>query len=320
MVFSIPRNDTITHVVSDDEFDEHNKLYSLQSTTMLHQSGRGSNGHLTMQRRGSNGTVLMPRRGSNGNSLNHPITRNNSMRDKLTKFKDASFRRSMRFTNGSKHDSFSDQLNNSFHLSGPFKRKVCFAHSTENEIHEIESFRDIPKAEIWWSMEELASSRSQGQVQALTDSSVQRYITVFDQAQRQVHIDRKLPSDCLRELVKYLTKGYLGLEGQYNTEARIESIRDHVASVVRYYREQLHDESNMTSFSESSQSSVITSPTCGNDVRDRNVRNYASKLSAGNRHFAVAMGNAIYLASSRDSRSNMESGQSSRKFCRQVSM
>lgn len=290
---------------------------------------RGSNGNTlngAVQRRGSNGNLLAQqqtgssrnlssgttmRRGSNGHQLSSAKVSGshikiNTFRDKLSKFKDTSFRRSMKFTQGSRMDSFSEQVNNSFScLAVSEKRKVSFTPSRENVVHQIEACSDLPKQDIWWTAEELSESRSKGHILALTDPSVKKYLLAHDGAQREVYTKHKLSSENLKTLVHHLAKGYLGLEAQFNTSARIESIRDHVVSVVRFYREQSLDNSGINfneSFSSQSSCSVMALNLSTFDMRSRNVRNHASKMSASNRHFATAMGNVEYLASIVDSR------------------
>jgi hypothetical protein len=261
---------------------------------------------------------IVQRRGSNGISLSSTKAvgsniKINSLRDKLSKFKDSSFRRSMKFSKGSKMDSFSEYMNNSSQFPvRSEKRKVTFAKRSENVIHEIETRLDLPKKDIWWTTEELTESRSQGHILALTDPAVKKYIRTYDEALQEVHTTRKLSSDHLKDLVHLLSKGFLGLEALYNTSARIVAIRNHVVSVVRFYREQALDSSTSNfneSFSSQSSCSIIALNANTYDMRNRNVRNFSSKMSASNRHFAAALGNAEYLASIIDSRPETNKGK-----------
>jgi hypothetical protein len=197
-------------------------------------------------------------------------------------------------------------MSTSLHRSGHMKkRSVTFARSAENIVHEIESVRELPKNQIWWTMEELSASRAEGQILLLTSLSVQKYVALYTEAKRQVKTERKLPSDSLKELVKYISEGYLGLEDQSNVNARVEDIQDHVLSVVRFYRQQSPDNSTL-SFHDSSSSftssNTTTGSLCNTGIWDQNVRSFASKSSAGNRHLAIAMGNAVYLSMQRESR------------------
>ena len=246
-----------------------------------------------------------------------------SLKDKLSKFKDAAFLRNLSNSSTSKLDSLSDHMRTSIHICDlANKRQVRFAKSTENIIYEIEPLSDLQKEDIWWTMDELSASRSKVQVASLTDKSVQNYVSVFDQAKQEVFTSRKLSSEIMRELVTGLAKGYLGIEAMVRNNQRGESIRDYVVSVVRYFREQsigestLHFHDSVCSFS--SQNSNSTS-NFNSSVRDYNVRKYAANLSAGNRHFARAMGNAEYLAAIRECQENRNSNPS-RTAVRKTSM
>jgi hypothetical protein len=319
MVFLSPCEETIANLVSDDEMDDIDKANEAKCKSMAHFRGenngnasmqrRGScgenNGNASMQRRGSCGNMKMQRRGSNGGNAMNANGRMNSFRDKLSKFKDASFRNSMRMSKSNRMDSSNDLMNTSIHLTtNPKERRVSFVKSSANVVHPIESRFDLRKKEIWWTIEELAVCRSEGQILALTDASVKRYLKIYEQAQHQVHTDRKLSSETLKELVACLSKGYLGLEAQFNTNLRIESIRNHVVSVVRYHREQSSGSCmvnlNESFSSQSSFSSNAPNNSNSDDIRRRNVRHYSAKLSTGNRNFAAAMGNAEYFASKRE--------------------
>ena len=299
-MLSVPSSTATAAVVNNAEIYEQNKNNTSKPVPLRASGGGSGNSKGVMQRRGSTGISLNSMNGVGSN------VRINSFRDKLSKFKDSSFRRSMKFTRGNKMDSFSEQLNNSSHISTVSeKRKVTFAKSRENVVNEIEVRSDLPKHDIWWTSEELAESRSKGHILALTDPSFQKYIQTYDEAQQEVHASRKLSSDRLKELVYLLSKGFLGLEALSNASIRLETIEDHVVSVVRFYREQCLDNGAINfneSFSSQSNCSVIALNKNTYDVRSRNVRNHSSKMSASNRHFAVALGNAEYLASKIDNR------------------
>jgi hypothetical protein len=312
MMLSISSNAATAATINDAEFYEQNKFNTWASKNIPLRTSSGGNGNSlngTMQRRGSTGYGIA----LNSTKVTGSNIRINSFRDKLSKFKDSSFRRSMKFTKGSKMDSFSEQLNNSSHFPAVSeKRKVTFAKSRENVVHEIEACLDLPKKDIWWTAEELTESRSKGHILALTDPCVKKYILTYDEAQREVHTRRKLSSDQLKELVHLLSKGYLGLEALFNTSVRVEAIRDHVVSVVRFYRELSLENSAMNfneSFSSQSSCSIIALNANTYEVRSRNVRNHSSKMSASNRHFAAALGNAEYLASIIDSRPERNGGK-----------
>jgi hypothetical protein len=305
MLLSIPSNAATAATINDAELFEQSKYNALTPQNVNLRVSGGSTGNML------NGAIQ--RRGSNGNSLHGSNIRISSFRDKLSKFKDSSFRRSMKFTKGSKMDSFSEHMNNSSHCTVVTKmRKVTFAKSSENAVHEIEACSDLPKKDIWWTSEELTESRTRGHIVAPTDPSVKKYILTYDEAQREVHTKRKLSSDHLKELVHHLSKGHLGLEALFNTNVRLEAIRDHVISVVRFYREQSLDNSAMNfneSFSSQSSCSIIAINNSSYEIRSRNVRNHSSKISANNRHFAAALGNAEYLASIIDSRPEANAGK-----------
>ena len=309
MMLSSQSNTATAAAITDTDFYEQSK----QNTS--------TSKNIPLRTSGGNGNMLVgsfQRRGSNGLSLNSTKcigsnVRINSLRDKFSKFKDSSFRRSMKFTKGSKMDSFSELMNNSSHVPGVSeKRKVTFAKSCENVVNEIEACSDLPKKDIWWTAEELAESRSKGHILALTDQTVKKYILTYDEAQRDVHTRRKLSSDLLKELVHLLSKGFLGMEALFNTSKRVDAIREHVVSVVRFYREQSLGNSAINfneSFSSQSSCSITALNISTYDIRSRNVRNHSSKMSASNRHFATALGNAEYLASIIDSRPESNGGK-----------
>jgi hypothetical protein len=227
-------------------------------------------------------------------------------RDKLCKFKDVAFLRNLSNSSSSKLDSLSDHTRNSIRITDVIaKRQVSFAKSSENKVYEIESLSMLRKDDIWWSIDELVAFRAKGQMASLGNWTVQKYVADFDQAQREVLTSRKLSSESMRELVTGLAKGYLGLETLLRINQRSESIRDHVVSVVRFFREAsglestIHLNDSVSSFSSQNSNSKFI---FNLHVRDQNVRKYAANLSAGNRHFARAMGNAEYLAAIRDCR------------------
>jgi hypothetical protein len=292
-VFFIPSNELL--VSSSDRHRSHATVDCLNSiklkSTKSQQSERGGN------------TTNMVCKGTT-HSCAPSINRQNSFRDKLSKFKDVSFRRHMNNPSISRLDSSSDLMGASMNGSDDNRKpKVRFVKRICNKVYEIERPEESQKSSIWWTLDELNASRSDGHVTAMTDSSIQKYVSAFEQAKRQVHTCRKLSSDALKDLVKGLAKGYLGLETMSNNTKRIESIRDHVVSVVKFYRDQSKSNNpvglNDSFHSVNSHTSTSTNHT-NNVIRDQAVRNFAAKLSAGNRHFASAMGNAEHLAATRD--------------------
>lgn len=289
MVIASPNTDLLLQVpINKDGFIDCHRSYRMKSNICQQ-----------IHRTGSNVAV---------NVAVRPIVnggaRTSSWRDKLCKFKDASFLRNLSGSSSSKLDSLSEHTINSIHtVETVAKRQVRFSKNSENKIYEIEPLSMLTKDEIWWTMDELVAFRAAGQVELLGDRAIQKYVSDFDQAKREVFTNRKLSSECMRELVTGLSKGFLGLEALLRCNQRTESIRDYVVSVVRFFRESsrgegtIHLNDSIGSFGSQNSYSISN---LNLSVRDQNVRKYAANLSAGNRHFARAMGNAEYLAAIRD--------------------
>jgi hypothetical protein len=181
-----------------------------------------------------------------------------------------------------------------------------------NHIHLSAALVDptdesIPAIELWWSSEEMNSSHWDGKLDAVVKESVQEYRRAFERAHRQVHTARKLTTANLGDVVKGLALGYQGLE-QYSTftTQRKKAIRNHVLSVIAFQRDSKSgsdflglDDSSHRSCSGSSSSTVNTHSTTRHVKLERMVRYHSAKLSAGDRHFAAAMGKAHHMAATR---------------------
>jgi hypothetical protein len=137
--------------------------------------------------------------------------------------------------------------------------------------------------------------------------SAHEYCRAYDRAHRQVHTARKLTTANLGDVVKGLALGYQGLE-QYSTftTQRKKAIRNHVLSVIAFQRDSKSgsdflglDDSSHRSCSGSSSSTVNTHSTTRHVKLERMVRYHSAKLSAGDRHFAAAMGKAHHMAATR---------------------
>jgi hypothetical protein len=146
-----------------------------------------------------------------------------------------------------------------------------------------------------------------GKLDAVVKESVHEYCRAFERANRQVHSARKLTTANLADLVTGLALGYHGLE-HYSTftTQRKQAIRSHVLSVIAFQRDNksgsdflgLDDSSHRScsGSSRSSSSTVNTHSTTHHINLARVVRYHAAKLSAGDRHFAAAMGKAHHMA------------------------
>lgn len=221
-----------------------------------------------------------------------------SWRDKLSKLKDVSFRLKkngsvQKIEAGSSAEFFGTAENNNL----PKKQKNVSFASELKHVREFEPLA-VPPGELWWTSEDINLTRSEGKLCAATDAAAQEYFRAFAQACNQVHKDRKLKAEYMQELVQGLAQDYRGLEHYAASSRRGVSIREHVLSVVNCY----HDRSSIysSSFSDSSLSlNSASSHSAGNATcyQDRAVRNQSAKLSAGDRHFAAAMGKADRLAS-----------------------
>jgi hypothetical protein len=163
--------------------------------------------------------------------------------------------------------------------------------------------------DLWWSPEEMHASRRDDKLDAVVKESAHEYCRVYERARRQVHMARKLDAANLEHLVTGLAFGYRGLE-QYSAVTATQrklAVHDHVMSVVQCHRDSksgalsnsLDDSSKHSSCS--SGSSTVRTPDSTRRVNlERTVRNQSTKLSAGNRHFATALGRAEHLAAAWD--------------------
>jgi hypothetical protein len=164
-----------------------------------------------------------------------------------------------------------------------------------------------PSIDLWWSREEMNSSQREGKLDAVVKESAHEYCRAYDRAHRQVHTVRKLTTANLGDVVKGLALGYQGLE-HYSTSTaqRKQAIRSHALSVIAFQRDNKigsdslgWDDSSHHSCSGSSRSSrstVNTHSTTHHINLARMVRYHSAKLSAGDRHFAAAMGKAHHMA------------------------
>lgn len=233
------------------------------------------------------------------NSSNHSKDKrrlSNSLRDKFAKFKEASFQVNRQLSGLQLVENISESERRPLETKGSArKRKVRF-NTDRNEIR-LFNLPDVPQLELWWNSEELNTSRCDGKLSAAVDPFAQEYCRAYDRAYRQVHADRKLTAAYLTELVKGLDIGCRGLEQYCASNKRKTMIRDHVVSVVKFYRERSYASfSSLTDSCHSFDSSSHASGASNSCSVERAVRNHSSKLSAGNRHFAVAMGKAERLA------------------------
>jgi hypothetical protein len=214
-----------------------------------------------------------------------------SWREKFSMLKDISFRSAKNGSGRKIEEESTTQLDFSADdLLEP--RNVRFALEC-NQVRKIEAW-SAPHCELWWTAEELALSRCEGKFAAATDADVQAYIQAFDRAYNQVRGDRKLKAGNLKELVQGLSQGHRGLEQHSSSYRRKTIIREHVLSVLNC----CHDRNNIynNSFNDSKRSLCSIGSTDAPCCDDRAIRNHSAKLSAGNRHFAAAMGKAERMA------------------------
>lgn len=257
--------------------------------------------------------VPRPRRGSSGNLRDKSIT---SMRDKMSRFREPSFR----LLTGTRKLQ-NDASNKSLDLESVLdNRSVRFALSN-NERIMIPNLAGM-KQELWWTPAEIAASRAAGKLEASTDPEVHEYLEAFNRAYTKVLVDKRITSDCLRDLVVGLKQGHRGLEDNVpggKMARKSTSIRSYVTSVVKHYHDCLRKElanggdgkvsltrydssrsvlsrqsSALSLLSQGSFGSASTPP--GVTAVEKSVRNYSKKLSAGSRNFAQAMGRAEHLA------------------------
>jgi hypothetical protein len=296
------------------------------SKMTMHCGAEKQPSHLTMQRRGSNG---------GGSSQLRPILSGGSLRDKFAKFKDASFRLTRQSSGLHLAETGIPAEYDTHHRTIPQnkpRKRVSF-DLQRNQVELIIGLMGdttITAMELWWSSEELNSSRCDGKLAAAVESSAQDYCRAFERAHRQVHTDRKLTAAYLTELVTGLSCGHRGLE-QYGAAPakRKHAIREHVMSVVKCHRDKklnasssnsLDDNSSHHSIhslgSQRSSRSNATAATAAtshtnqnNHSLERTVRNHSAKLSAGNRHFAAALGKAEHLAAIADDKLPNGGGQ-----------
>jgi hypothetical protein len=192
------------------------------------------------------------------------------------------------------------------------RKRVCFILEA-NQVQFIAGCTDAIKGsvasiDLWWSSEEMNSSHRDGKLDALVKESAHEYCQAFERARRQVHTVHKLTTANLADLVRGLALGYRGLEHCSAAAAtqRKLAVRDHVLSVVQCYRDSksgalskcLDDSSKHSCSSSRSGSTVDTANSTRHVHLKCTVRNQSTKLSAGNRHFAAALGRAEHLAAS----------------------
>jgi hypothetical protein len=198
-------------------------------------------------------------------------------------------------------------------LKSKRRKRVCF-NLEANQVQLITSLVDptngtISAIDLWWSSEEMHASRCDGKLDAVTQESAHDYCRAYERAHRQVHTARKLSSANLAELVTGLALGHRGLEQNCSTKRKC-AIYSHVASVIQCHRDNMvasfdslegsSKHSHGSTLSGSTLSGSTTHSPTRNISLDRMVRNHSAKLSAGNRHFAVALGRAQHLAADLD--------------------
>lgn len=179
----------------------------------------------------------------------------------------------------------------------PQRKRLTF-HCQNNVVFVVERF-NVPQAELWWSNEEIQASRNMGKICATVEPAALEYCKSFDRAFRQVHTERKLSAAYLSDLVKGLSLGYRGLEQHCASNERKNMIREHASSVIKCYEKRgLNNNSNDSVYSGNSRStgSSSSSSSFSSSSQARNVRNLSTNLSAGNRHFAVALAKAERMA------------------------
>jgi hypothetical protein len=236
-----------------------------------------------------------------------PNTGRCSLWSKVTKLQDASNRlaqkrnRRLRVVNAVPDGRISEQKK---------CKRVSFKVDA-NQVHLFVTLVDptthesIPAVELWRSREEIQSGLCTGKLEALLKESAQAYCRAYERAHRQVHISRKLTATNLCDLVKGLALGHRGLElHSAFTAQRKKAIRHHVSSVIAFHRDNksgsvslgLDDSSHCSCSSSHSSSTFNSNSTTGRVHLERTVRYYSAKLSAGDRHFAFALGKAHFMA------------------------
>jgi hypothetical protein len=257
-----------------------------------------------------------------------------SQRDKMSKFREPSFRLltgPRKLQGGSSNKLLDETIDAVLLESWGDTPRVRFALA-KNERIMVTNFSKLVanKSELWWTAEELNASRADGRLNASTDPEVREYILSFDRAYKKVLTDKRITSDCLRDLVVGLSKGYRGLEDHALTGSKMtrqfSNFSSYASSVVKHYRDcckkELGGDSSKTNLiqrydrsrsicsltRQSSVSSLMSqhsfSPS-GHKASaiDQSVRNYSKKLSAGSRNFAQTMGRAEHLAVGREKNS-----------------
>lgn len=185
----------------------------------------------------------------------------------------------------------------------------------QNQVFRVKPLcrSEEDKQKFFWVREVLKESKREGKQLTTSDDKAKAYIRAFDSAFRQVHTDRKLGSDTLKEIVVGISNGFRGLEQHTcpSSMRRKKMMKEHVLSVVSCYQDEIFGSSTFsiasmgsahTALSGSSSGTTRTTSSASASGRSpsKTLRTHASKLSAGNRHFAAAIGKADHMAVSNE--------------------
>jgi len=185
----------------------------------------------------------------------------------------------------------------------------------QNQVFRIKPLcrSEEDKEKFFWVREVLKESKREGKQLTTSDDKAKAYIRAFDSAFRQVHTERKLGSDTLKEIVVGISNGFRGLEQHTcpSSMRRKKMMKEHVLSVVSCYQDEIFGSSTFsigsmgsshTALSVSSAGTTRTHSSASASGKSpcKTLRAHASKLSAGNRHFAAAIGKADHMAVSNE--------------------
>lgn len=207
-----------------------------------------------------------------------------SWKNKMSKLKDMSFSRRRSSAASSTVSNVS---------SGCFKT-VSF----DENLNKTYSYDQEQNDDMWWNSAELSASKVESRLEISTDDDVQDYLNAYNVAFKQVYSTQRLNSECLRDLVKGLAKGFRGLENlsASGSLSRIKSarVKEHVLSVVHFYHDLLQSNAPLQeSFRSYESTGECTSSGSGTE---KALRYHSTKSSASSRHFATALGKAERLA------------------------
>jgi hypothetical protein len=158
--------------------------------------------------------------------------------------------------------------------------------------------------DLWWSPEEMYSSRRDDKLDAVVKESAHEYCRANERARRQVHTSCKLDAANLEHLVKGLARGYRGLE-HYSAVAAVQrklAVRDHALSVVQCHRDSksgflsksLDDSSKHSCSSSRSGSSTVHTPVLAASIWNErygiNRQSYRPAILGSGRALGCRMG------------------------------